>query len=145
MFPSTSSSSSDLALWTTVFASIMERSTYHVYQDGNALSLELSDLPAARGRAKEAIRREILRKRKVEMAATAMYQIKTTTPEFPVCSVLNVWLSPISGISMEPPQQVQSSLHICEDTFETGVNVTPKGCFVDLHHGGFPLHDCRMS
>ncbi|KAI9772255.1 MAG: hypothetical protein M1840_001004 [Geoglossum simile] len=112
----------------------MERSTYHVYQGGNTLSLELSDLPAVRGRAKEAIRQEFLRKRKVEIAATAMYQIKTTAFESPVCSVLNVWLSPLSGISMEPPQQVQSSLHICEDKFETGVNVTPEGCFVDLHH-----------
>jgi len=97
------------------------------------------------GRVKEAVRQEYLRQRKVEIAATAMYQIKTTAFESPVCSVLNVWLSPHSGISMEPPQQVQSSLHICEDKFETGVNVTPEGCFVDLRHGGFQLHDCRMS
>jgi hypothetical protein len=38
-----------------------------------------------------------------------------------------------------PRAITQSSLHICEDKFETGVNVTPEGYFVDLHHGGFPL------
>jgi hypothetical protein len=123
----------------TVFTSIVEKSTYHAYQDGDAPSLELSNLPPIPGkaatRAKEMIRQEFLKKKKIEIAATAMFQIRDTTVQSPICSVLNVWLSPLSGISMEPPERVKSSHHVCESIFEVGINVTPEGCFVDLHHG----------
>ena len=106
LLPSTSLHSG-LTLWTTVFASIVKRPTYHVYQNGDAPFLELSDLSSVRGkagaRAKEVMRQELLEKRKIEIAATAMFQITAAAVQSPICSVLNVWLSPLSEISMEPP------------------------------------------
>jgi hypothetical protein len=36
---------------------------------------------------------------------------------------------------MQPPQQLQSSYHLCIESFDVGINVTPKGSFVDLHYG----------
>jgi hypothetical protein len=133
---------SETDLWTMVFTSIMERPTYHAFQDGIPPSIELSDLPPVHGksasRIKEMGRQELLKRRKIEIAAAAMYQIAATTVRFPICSILNVWLSPLTGISMEPPEKIKSSRHICESIFETGINVTPEGSFVDLHHGKFP-------
>ncbi|KAI9767706.1 MAG: hypothetical protein M1839_004367 [Geoglossum umbratile] len=118
--------------------SMVERPTYHVYQDGDAPSLELSALPPVRGRAaarvKETMRQELLGKKKIEIAAAAMFQITTTAIQSPICSILNIWLGPLSEISMEPPERIKSSHHICESRFETGINVTPEGYFVDLHH-----------
>jgi hypothetical protein len=59
---------SDRFLWTAVFTSIVEKPTYYAYQDGDAPSLELSDLPSIPGkvaaRAKEMIRQEFLKKKK---------------------------------------------------------------------------------
>ncbi|KAI9772422.1 MAG: hypothetical protein M1840_000625 [Geoglossum simile] len=137
LFPS-ALSHPDRTIWTAAFTSMVERPTYHVYQDGDALSLELSALPPVRGRAaarvKETMRQELLEKKKIEIAATAMFQITTTAVQSPICSILNIWLGPLSGISMEPLERIKSSHHICESRFETGINVTPGGCFVDLHH-----------
>jgi hypothetical protein len=31
-----------------------------------------------------------------------------------------------------PPQQLQSGHHFCTESFNIGINVTPKGSFVDL-------------
>jgi hypothetical protein len=121
-----------------VFTSIADKSTYHAYQDRDALSPELSNLPPIPGksgaRVREVIRQEFLKKKKTEIAATAMFQIRDTIVQSPICSVLNVWLSPLSGIPMAPLERIKSSHHICESIFEVGVNVTPEGCFVDLHH-----------
>jgi hypothetical protein len=130
---------SDRDLWTAVFTSIVERPTYHAYQDGVAPSVELSNPPPihrkAAARTEDIRRQELLKRRKIEIATIAMLQTTATTVQYPICSVLNVWLSPLSGISMKPPEQLESSHHVCESIFETGINITPEGCFVDLHHG----------
>jgi hypothetical protein len=74
---------------------------------------------------------------KFGMATIAVYQAITTAPHRSIYSVLNVWPPDTSEISMRPPQQLQSSHHLCTENFDVGINVTPKGSFVDLHHGMF--------
>ena len=127
---------SDTDLWVAAFTSIVDSPTYDVYQDGVALSVELSDLPPIFG--KETNRQKFLKRRKIEIAAAAMSQVKAATVKAPISSILNIWLDPLSGISMKPPEHIERSHHICEEVFPTSINATPQGCFVDLHYGKPP-------
>ncbi|KAL5346600.1 hypothetical protein ACLOAV_008307 [Pseudogymnoascus australis] len=49
----------------------------------------------------------------------------------PLYCVLNVW---IKDIALSPPDHINSNYLVCEDTTQLGVNITPRGTFVDLHY-----------
>jgi hypothetical protein len=122
---------SEETVYTLVISTIRQSSNYQVFRDG-----EVPPELCNHGRAQ--LRRSTkseLDEKKFRMAATALYQAVTTAPRNTAYSILNVWPTDTSEILMQPPQQLQSSLHLCMESFDIGINVTPKGSFVDLHHG----------
>lgn len=63
--------------------------------------------------------------------ATACKSAKPTpySDDNPLCCVLNVWTKTLS-----PPENIVAQYHLCGDTTQLGINITPKGSFIDLHY-----------
>jgi len=65
--------------------------------------------------------------------AQVFRQLSSCATETPQYSLMNVWLK---KFALKPPISLRSHFRITEDSFDLGVNATPKGSFVDLHIDG---------
>ncbi|KAK0120173.1 hypothetical protein ONS95_011579 [Cadophora gregata] len=122
---------SEETIYTLVLSAIRKSTDYQVFRD--------EEVPPELGSNDQSIQRKRsaksdLEDKKFRMAAAALYQATTTAPRQLTYSLLNVWAPDTSEILMQPPLQFQSTHHVCTERFKVGINVTPKGSFVDLHH-----------
>ncbi|KAG4414274.1 hypothetical protein IFR04_012570 [Cadophora malorum] len=119
---------SEETIYTLVISTIRKSTEYQVFREGK----EPPEL-GSKSQTKRSAKSD-LDDKKFRMAAAALYQATTAAPGHSTYSLLNVWAPDTSEIPMQPPSQIQSSHHVCTDRFKVGINVTPKGSFVDLHH-----------
>lgn len=119
---------SEETVYATVLSTTRKSSNYQLSRNGEPIGFSDS------GKANQYTASEIDDK-KFELAATALYQSTTPASRETIYSILNVWPEDRSKILLEPPQQVQSSHHLCADKFDVSINATPEGLFVDLHDG----------
>ncbi|KFY95767.1 hypothetical protein V500_02668 [Pseudogymnoascus sp. VKM F-4518 (FW-2643)] len=120
---------SEQDVYTAVLDSI-NTFTFHAYKNGSAVH------GAGLGRHTKAERDAMIQTaRRSIYQATARRESKLAKPtqysdSEPLCCVLNVW---VEGIILTPPTRIDSSYLLCGDTTTVGVNITPRGSYVDLH------------